>query len=206
MKNIRIKIFFVVILSLSLFNDVSFGFLNFQFKNFNIAVGGNSIKHNIIYPEVQGYSNTDFKNSFIIDMRFDFRTFKGIRFSPTAEWWSWGEFPKRGSFGVSNSISGLDLNFDVNHFIFNKNRFSPYIGTGIGFHFTYTESNFPYEMFKDIPIVVIEITEYNFKTGMNFIAGSDFYINDNVTIFSEMRFEYAHGLNQFKFLIGISTF
>ena len=205
MRNIKIKILFVIILSL-LLNNVSFGFLNFQFKNFNIAVGENSIKLNIIYPEIIGYSDMDFKNSFLIDMRFDFRTFKGIRFSPTAEWWSWGNFPKRSSIGVSNSISGLDFNFDLNHFIFNKKRFSPYLGTGLGFHFTYTDSNFPYEMFKDVPIVIEEITEYNFKTGMNFIAGSDFYVNDNVTIFSEIRFEYAPGLNQFKFLIGISTF
>lgn len=177
-----------------------------RFNNFNIAVGANSVKRDIIYREVEGYSNTKFKNAFLVDMRFDFRTFKGLRFSPSAEWWSWGEFPKEGSVGVENSISCFDLNFDINHFIFQKGLFHPYIGTGIGFHFTFTESDFPEDMFKENPIVIVEIAEYQFKKGVNFIAGSDFHIGKNFTLFSEFRFEYTNKLNQIKFLIGISTF
>jgi len=142
----------------------------------------------------------------LIDLRFDFRTFKGLRFSPNAEWWSWGSFPKQGTAGVESSISCLNFNFDMNQFLFQKNKFHPYIGTGIGLNFTFTELSFPNNMFKDNPIVVVEITERKFNTGVNFIAGSDFYVNDNLTLFSELRFEYARNLNQFKFLIGISTF
>jgi len=186
--------------------DGSFALLNLRFNNFNIAVGTNTIMRDIIYPEVKGYSNTKLKNAFLIDMRFDFRTFKGLRFSPNLEWWSWGEFPKQGTVGVENAISCLDLNFDINHFIFQKNTLHPYIGTGICFHFTFTESVFPREMFKEVPIVVRQITEKQFNPGINFIAGSDFYIDENITLFSEFRYEYINKFNQIKFLIGISTF
>ena len=186
--------------------DEGFAILNLQFRNFNIAVGSNTVKWNIVYPEVTIYSNNNLKNSFLIDMRFDFRTFRGFRFSPNVEWWSWGEFPKRGTIGVENSISCINFNFDINQFLFRRNKFHPYIGTGVGFNFSFSETEFPPEMFKDIPIVVARIVEKKFNTGINLIAGSDFYINDNLTLFSEFRFQYINNFNQMKFLIGISTF
>ncbi|MFC1562779.1 hypothetical protein ACFL4Z_01865 [candidate division KSB1 bacterium] len=204
-KIIKSKTLLIAVLVLIFTADEGSAFLNMQFKNFNISVGLNTVKRDIIYPEVHGYSNTKLKNSFLIDMRFDFRTFKGLRFSPNAEWWSWGEFPKKGTTGVENSMSCINFNFDINKFLFRERKFNPYIGTGIGLIFTFTESEFPPEMFKDIPIV-IGINEKNFRAGINLISGFDYNINDNITIFNEFRFEYADNLNQMKFLVGISTF
>ena len=146
------------------------------------------------------------KKAFLIDMRFDFETYAGLRFAPSVQWWSWGEFPEFGSNEVENSISGLDVNFDVNYFISKENRIRPYIGTGLGLHLTYNESNFPYEMFKDESLVITSITEYKTKSGINFIAGTDIVINDNFTLFSEIRYDYAREISQIKFLVGISTF
>ena len=205
-KKIKLNILLIAVSIFIFAADEGFANLNLQFRNFNIAVGLNTLKQNMIYPEVTRYSNNNLKNSFLIDMRFDFRTFRGLRFSPNVEWWSWGEFPKQGTVGVENSISSINFNFDINQFLFQKSKFQPYIGTGVGFNFSFSESEFPLEIFKDIPIVVTRIVEKKFNAGINLIAGSDFYINDNLILFSEFRFQYINNFNQMKFLIGISTF
>ena len=186
--------------------DAGFAFLKLRFNNFNIALGATGVNYPIRFPEVQNYSQTEIKSAFLIDMRFDFETYLGLRFSPSAQWWSWGEFPEFGSGETENSISGLDVNFDIHYFLSKGKRFSPYVGTGLGLHLTYSESQFPYNLFEDIALVVTSITEYRFKRGVNIMAGSDIRINDNVTLFGEIRYDYAHELNQIKFLIGISTF
>jgi len=176
-----------------------------RFENFNFGTGINTINRDITFPEVPQYVHDNLKTSFLIDMRFDFRTKWNLRFSPGAQFWTWGEFPDQEEEGVQTSIKELDLNFDFHRFLLSYRRITPYVGLGMGWHFSFIETKFPSSLFKRSPIVVLEVIESLFDMGVNFIGGFDIKLNDHFTLFHEYRYEYSGTLNQLIILIGIST-
>ncbi len=184
--------------------DYSFG-QKFSFDNMNIGIGINSSDVNIVIPEIPEFSNYDTKGSLLVDFRFNFKTFFGLRFAPGVAFWSWGEFPEDPSSGAKVSLENLSINLDV-HYRLNKNKkISPYFGAGPSFQSISITNSFAKSV-QPNPGNILRIDENYFYPGLNFACGLDYRLNTDYYINLELRREISRKVDQWKFAAHISLF
>lgn len=181
----------------------------FDFKNMSIGLGMNHSRYDFDYRDILDFSNTDLKQSFLIDIRANFSTLYGLVFSPTFELWSWTDNSGAQYDVIQNGVNDYMFSFDISRVFVTYNQFQSYIGVGIGVHFFTYWTKFPrfnpyYQ--EGTGIKIRSITEHKSLFVPDLIAGLEYQLREGLYISTEIRGEFSNTLKQWKFLTSISMF
>lgn len=181
----------------------------FDFKNMSIGLGMNRSQYDFKYPEITDFSNTDLKQSFLIDLSANFSTLYGLIFSTTFELWSWTDNSGAQYDAIQNGVNDYMFSFDISRVFASYNQFQLYIGGGVGVHFFTNWTKFPrYNPFyrEGTTSKIRSITVQNNFFIPDLIAGLEYQLWEELYISTEVRHEFSNALKQWKFLTSISMF
>lgn len=180
-----------------------------SFKNMSIGIGWNRTDYDFGYSDISDYFNNTLKESFLIDIRINFKGPYDFTLSPTFELWSWTDNSGAQFDVVQNGVNDYMFSLDVSKVIATRKRFSSYIGGGVGLHFLTYWTNFPRfnPYFQDGSFNQLQnITQHTLVIAPDLIAGLEFSPWEDFFISTEIRREFRNELRQWKFLINFSMF
>ncbi|MFC1477028.1 hypothetical protein ACFL6L_01020 [candidate division KSB1 bacterium] len=180
-----------------------------QFRNMTLGMGFNSTRYNFTYPELPDMVNADTKQSLLIDLRVNFFTYYNFQVSGVFELWSWTD-----NSGVrfdipQNGTNDFAFMLDISHFIPLTDSVELYGGAGGGIHFVANWTKFP----RFVPYYetgtlnqLKQITEHKTLFTPNLIGGVQYRLWNGMYMTGEIRHEFSHDLQQWKYIIGFSMF
>jgi hypothetical protein len=216
MKRPVVVIFVLLLVSLSHVGTVQ---AEWDFRDLYLGIGLNDINKDISLsqeiqdwliaarrPQLADYSHSATKASLLIEVRLDLRFKENYRLVPNFHFWNWGDFPNDET-GTETSMRGFGVNTDVHRLFRADHSWQPYIGAGAGLVMLNSLTRFADDFWNGLPFQISRLSEQNLLLGANAVLGVEFPVRDNRSrVFSEIRYETTFGVQQIKFLVGISTF
>ncbi len=116
---------------------------------------------------------------------------KDLSLWPEISYWS----ASKDISGFTFKVSDFAINANVHYNIAMEGAVKPYVGAGLGFNSLGFTSTLPF-------LGTVTVTDSRF--GINLLAGANYKMNDQMSLFIEPRYVLASDFNHFQIKVGAS--